>query len=636
MMLRLDCRRGVSRLLTFSARAKAASTCSTASRIRRRRQRIPRTSSCHTSSTNVRWHSTSSALDDAINEYGNYYNDENPLLFDDNYVDYVEANVEWSTVADLKDICRDLGLKVSGKKLDLQERILAHVDSRKSPAAEILEQADIRKAQLPPQQVQQVAPVPLLIPPNEFCFDRKNEYRLTAKSLMEARFDEDALLSPAMSTVDDTDSLLQLLPEELAQSLDDHRQDLMEVVLDEGRRPFAWINGRRHFLHTDLLTKSQLEAVLQDLHFGADNRAGINGSLHRISALRNRESNFVGATLRVGRYVPGNAIMIADILYRSQLSILFVGPPGSAKTSIIRDAARLLAEEHSVVIVDTSNEIGGAGDIPHECIGLSRRMQVPNIGEQARIMVECVQNHTPSVMVIDEIGRPAEVAAALTCKERGVRMIASAHGTLPGLVRNAALCDLVGGVDIVTVGDKTARSDAKHRGGTNKASASKLRAERKAPPIFDVVVELQRGFLHEWQIVLNSAAAVDSILKMGMYEAEIRTRDPKQNACIQVRRVKHDINRNQILEEQRQTSHQPSAMNRTMPVLRYDEDAEDEDAEDVTRKPKSNKCPSCNRTFSSRRSMLDHALNKSKCSEKLSPADELNFTNERWPSDGWA
>jgi stage III sporulation protein SpoIIIAA len=604
----------------------------------------------------VRWHSTSSALD----EYDNYLDDEH-LLFDDYDSDddqhdprdwngtalhNMEADVEGGTVADLKSICRDLGLKVSGKKLHLQERILAHVYSRKSlvksevqilerfaekAAAESLEQADIRNAQLPPQQVQQVAPVPLLIPPNEFCFDRKNEYRLTAKSLMESRFDEDALLSPAMSTVDDTDSLLQLLPEELAQSLDDHRQDLMEVVLDEGRRPFAWINGQRHFLHTDLLTKSQLEAVLRDLHFGADNRAGINGSLHRISALRNRESNFVGATLRVGRYVPGNAIMIADILYRSQLSILFVGPPGSAKTSIIRDAARLLAEEHSVVIVDTSNEIGGAGDIPHECIGLSRRMQVPNIGEQARIMVECVQNHTPSVMVIDEIGRPAEVAAALTCKERGVRMIASAHGTLPGLVRNAALCDLVGGVDIVTVGDKTARNDAKHRGGTNKASASKLRAERKAPPIFDVVVELRRGFLHEWQIVLNSAAAVDSILKVGMYEAEIRTRDPKQNACIQVRRVKHDINRNQILEEKRQTSDQPSAMNRTMPVLRYDEDAED-----VTWKPKSNKCPSCNRTFSSRRSMLDHALNKSKCTQKLSPADELNFANERWPSDGSA
>ena len=385
------------------------------------------------------------------------------------------------TVLQLKEMCRLRRLRVSGNKLNLQERLqadickiedavyhagedssstvrverstsgLPHAESAPElePALspELTEPVQELSAELATKLLPLVEPelVPVVMPVvperlDGFCFDRAFNYKLVPAFELEqqGRMGTDAMLSPTMTVQDETTSLLSLLPEELAVSLEDPfvRSQLMEVVLDVGRRPFAWVNGKRLFLVNDCdyrLSQEQLLAVLGNLRFGADNRAGINGSLHRISAIRNRDGLAVGATLRNGRYVHGNAIMIADLLLGSNCSILFVGPPGSAKTSIIRDAARLLADDHNVVIVDTSSEIGGAGDIPHECIGQSRRMQVKHIDVQATVMVECVQNHTPSVMVIDEIGRPAEVSAALTCKERGVRIIASAHGNLPGL-----------------------------------------------------------------------------------------------------------------------------------------------------------------------------------------------------------
>lgn len=240
----------------------------------------------------------------------------------------------------------------------------------------------------------------------------------------------------------------------------------------------------------------------------------------------------IGATLRIGRFVEGNSILLADILYGTKKSVLFVGPPGSAKTSIVRDAARLLSMHENVVIVDTSNEIGGSGDVPHACIGMSRRMQVKHLDAQASVMVEAVQNHTPSTMIIDEIGRRSEVYAAQTCKERGVRLVASAHGSLPGLVRNSQLWDLIGGVTTVTVGDMSAR---------RKGLCNKTKAERKSPPIFDVIVELDRGYLHEWHVVSNVGLAVDSILESQTYECEIRKRDEKSEGPILVKRCRFRV-----------------------------------------------------------------------------------------------
>ena len=225
---------------------------------------------------------------------------------------------------------------------------------------------------------------------------------------------DDIMLSPPLATADETESLLALLPNDLAEGLADPvvRTCLMEVVLDISRRPFAWVSDRHLMLGGPdrTLCPLKLTGILTGIGlFGADNHAGLDGILHRISAVRNRDGKPVGLTLRVGRHIPGNAVMISDLLHGTEASILFVGEPGSGKTSIIRDAAWLLTTEKSVIIVDTSCKIGGAGDIPHECIGLSHRMQVKSVDVQAHVMVECVQNHTPAIMVIDEIGRPAEV-----------------------------------------------------------------------------------------------------------------------------------------------------------------------------------------------------------------------------------
>jgi len=222
-------------------------------------------------------------------------------------------------------------------------------------------------------------------------------------------------------------------------------------------------------------------------------------------------------------------------------------------------------------------------------------------------MVECVQNHTPEVIIIDEIGRKEEVRAALTCRERGVRIVASAHGDLTGLVRNTALCDLVGGVDVVTVGDKTAQNDAKFNNswGSTNARASKLRAERRGPPIFDVIVELQRNQLHEWRVVLNTAAAVDSILTRGTYEAQIRRRTA-ESGPLQIQNVTCMSDREKITEEQsgRSPSHE-SAMTKIHGGQAVSSDADHK------------QCPVCFSSFASRKNMLQHAMTKKQCKNRL-------------------
>ena len=255
-------------------------------------------------------------------------------------------------------------------------------------------------------------------------------------------------------------------------------------MLDLGREPEARFVGREVVLAQREVSPEDLEYVVARIGaFGADNRAGIPRTLHRISALRNRKGAVVGLTCRVGRSVRGTVEIVRDLVAGGQ-SVLILGRPGVGKTTLLREAARVLADDtrRRVVVVDTSNEIAGDGDIPHPGIGRARRLQVPTPARQHAVMIEAVENHMPEVMVIDEIGTELEAAAARTIAERGVQLVATAHGgTLANLLLNPTLSDLVGGIQPVTLGDEEAR-----RRGTQKTVL-----ERKAPPTFDVLVEMQ-------------------------------------------------------------------------------------------------------------------------------------------------
>src|SRR6478672_7792158 len=315
------------------------------------------------------------------------------------------------------------------------------------------------------------------------------------------------------------DLLLETLPLHIQQSLDhgpDDKEDLLEIIMDLGRLPEARYRGRERFLSDHEVTQEDIDYVIARIGaFGEDNRAGIPRTLHRISAIRNRAGKVIGLTCRVGRAVLGTIAIIRDLV-ESGKSILMLGRPGVGKTTMLREMARVEAEElrKRVVIVDTSNEIAGDGDIPHPGIGRARRMQVPRPSEQHAVMIEAVENHMPEVIVIDEIGTELESLAARTIAERGVQLIGTAHGnTLDNLMSNPTLSDLIGGIQAVTLGDEEAR-----RRGTQKTVL-----ERKAPPTFDVLVEIQ-----SWDrvsVYSDVASAVDSILRGEEPLAELRSRD---------------------------------------------------------------------------------------------------------------
>jgi stage III sporulation protein SpoIIIAA len=315
---------------------------------------------------------------------------------------------------------------------------------------------------------------------------------------------------------DDLDALLGVLPADLQEAWRaiDKRGSLVEIVLDLGRRPDARFMDGEVILREREITLDDIAYVAERVgDFGDDNRAGIPRTLHRISAIRNRSGKIVGLTLRVGRAVFGTVDIIRDIV-ESGSSILLLGRPGVGKTTMLRETARTLAEAKRVVIVDTSNEIAGDGDIPHPAIGRARRMQVPKPSLQHEVMIEAVENHNPEVIVIDEIGRELETAAARTIAERGVQLIATAHGnTLDNVMLNPTLSDLVGGLESVTLSDEEAR-----RRGTQKSVL-----ERRAPPTFDVVIEISgwdRLAIHG-----EVARRVDAILRGRPIPPEIRYRD---------------------------------------------------------------------------------------------------------------
>lgn len=315
---------------------------------------------------------------------------------------------------------------------------------------------------------------------------------------------------------DDLDLLLDVLPPNISKvvrELDDS-DNLLEIVMDLGRLPKARFVQREAVLSEKEITYEEINAITKSISdFDTDNRAGIERTLHRISAIRNRHRDVVGLTCRIGRAVYGTSDIIQDLI-ESGSSILILGRPGVGKTTILREAARILADSARVIIVDTSNEIGGDGDVPHPAIGAARRMQVAQPSLQHEVMIEAVENHNPEVIVIDEIGRELEAMAARTIAERGVQLIGTAHGnTLENLLLNPTLSDLVGGIESVTLSDDEAR-----RRGTQKTVL-----ERRAPPTFDMLVEIQDR--NRIAVQSDVSAAVDALLRGYPLAPEIRYRD---------------------------------------------------------------------------------------------------------------
>lgn len=317
---------------------------------------------------------------------------------------------------------------------------------------------------------------------------------------------------------DELDALLDILPPHIRESLcqQPDRSELIEVVLDLGRLPEARFPHRELVLNSKEVNQSDIDYMVSRIgEFTGDNRAGIERTLHRISAIRNRNGQIIGLTCRVGRAVFGTVKMIQDLI-ESGKSVLLLGRPGVGKTTMLREVARVLADDFQkrVIVIDTSNEIAGDGDIPHPAIGHARRMQVATPARQHAVMIEAVENHMPEVIIIDEIGTELEAQAARTIAERGVQLVGTAHGnTLENLILNPTLSDLIGGIQTVTLGDEEAR----------RRHTQKSVLERKAPPTFNVVVEIMdyyRVTVHP-----NVAEAVDATLHQRPTHAEIRWMD---------------------------------------------------------------------------------------------------------------
>ncbi len=315
---------------------------------------------------------------------------------------------------------------------------------------------------------------------------------------------------------DNLDIMIGVLPPHLVQKLAeiDRSDDLLEVILDLGRVPTARYLDKEEVLSPVEASHADIQHLVERIgEFDTDNRAGLERTLHRIAAIRNRRGHIVGLTCRVGRAVYGTTDIVKDLI-ESGKSLLLLGRPGVGKTTMLREAARLLAETKRVVIVDTSNEIGGDGDVPHPAVGRARRMQVARPSLQHEVMIEGVENHNPEAIVIDEIGRELEAAAARTIAERGVQLIGTAHGnSLENLLLNPTLSDLVGGIESVTLSDEEAR-----RRGTQKTVL-----ERRSPPTFDVLIEIQTR--DRLAVHTDVAESVDALLRGYPLPPELRYRD---------------------------------------------------------------------------------------------------------------
>ena len=318
-----------------------------------------------------------------------------------------------------------------------------------------------------------------------------------------------------MSVNEDFEKLIEHLPVFLHEPLKQHplKDQLLEVVLDLGRRPEARFVSGPEYLSRKSLSSQDLDYTIKRVSkFSNENRAGIEGTLHRISCIRNRQFLINGLTCRVGRAVFGTLSMIRDLL-ESEKSILIVGKPGVGKTTIIREIARVLADEmeRRVIIIDTSNEIAGESDIPHSGIGRARRMQVAKTESQDQVMMEAVQNHMPEVIIIDEIGTDLEVFASRTIAEKGVQLVGTTHGnSLENLIKNPSLVDLIGGIQYVTLSDE----EAKRRG------SQKSILERKAYPAFEILIEINHPT--SWTIHEDIKTSVDLLLRGNLSSGQVR------------------------------------------------------------------------------------------------------------------
>ncbi len=342
----------------------------------------------------------------------------------------------------------------------------------------------------------------------------------------------------------DLDRLMAVLPDKVKKHLTyDQMEDVIEIVLDIGRTPeIRHSGGKIEYLGSEVVVDEDISYITQRIQdFTSDNRSGIPGTLHRISAIRNRQGKIIGLTCRIGRVVTGTIACIKDFCMMGK-SILFLGRPGVGKTTKLREISRLVADElgKRVVVVDTSNEIAGDGDTPHPAIGHARRMQVSQPQYQKDIMIEAVENHTPEVIVVDEIGTEEEAQAARTIAERGVMLIATAHGnSLESLIKNPTLSDLVGGIQSVTLGDDEAR----------RRASQKTVLEREKQPTFDIVIEiLDRNTLAVYK---DTAEAVDYILRGWPIRPEIRKVDKTYDEhSVQNNVEKHEAKPEPSLTEQ--------------------------------------------------------------------------------------